>query len=175
LANGEERLAANVGVDDTRVERAAGAPLMKETDVSSTHASAGFGSAELFRDLSPAEIARLERVSHPRHYDAGAVIVHEGQGGIAFFVVTAGQAVITRIGNDGQPREIRKVGPGGSFGEMALFSDRPRAATVTALEPTDCLALHRLEFLDELRRSPEVALRLLDSLAIRLAEATELL
>jgi CRP-like cAMP-binding protein len=66
---------------------------------------------------------------------------------------------------------LRTIGPGGVFGEMALFSDRPRSATVTAIEPTDCLALHRLEFLDELRRSPDVALRLLDTLAVRLAEA----
>ncbi|MBV9323722.1 MAG: cyclic nucleotide-binding domain-containing protein [Chloroflexi bacterium] len=142
--------------------------------MSSTNASIGFASAELFRGLSPAELTRLERAAHPRHYDAGAVILHEGQGGIAFFVVTSGKVVVTRAGSDGSQREIRTIGPGGSFGEMALFSDRPRAATVKAVEPTDCLALHRLEFLDELRRSPEVALRLLDSLAIRLDQASEL-
>jgi CRP-like cAMP-binding protein len=141
--------------------------------VSSTNASVGFANAELFRGLSPSELTRLERASHPRHYDAGAVIVREGEGGIAFFVVTSGKVVVTRMGSDGQSREIRSIGPGGSFGEMALFSDRPRAGTVTAVEPTDCLALHRLEFLDELRRSPEVALRLLDSLATRLDQASE--
>jgi CRP-like cAMP-binding protein len=142
--------------------------------VSSTNASVGFANAELFRNLSPAELARLERAAHPRHYDSGAVIIREGEGGIAFFVVTSGKVVVTRAGSDGQPHEIRSIGPGGSFGEMALFSDRPRAGSVTAVEPTDCLALHRLEFLDELRRNPEVALRLLDSLAVRLDQASEL-
>jgi len=143
--------------------------------MSSPNVPDGFGSAELFRGLSAAELARLERVAHRRHYDPEAVIVREGQGGIAFFVVTDGQVVITRLGRDGQAHEIRRLGPGGAFGEMALFSDRPRVATVTVVEPTECLALHRLEFLDELRRSPDTALRLLDSLAARLAEATELL
>ncbi len=146
----------------------------KEDQVSSANVSAGLASAELFRDLAPAELERLERVAHRRHYDQGAVIVQEGQGGIAFFIVTSGQAIVSRQGSDGQQQEVRRIGPGGVFGEMALFSDRPRAATVTAAEPTDCLALHRLEFLDELRRSPEVALRLLDSLAIRLDEASAL-
>jgi CRP-like cAMP-binding protein len=141
--------------------------------VSSTNTS-GLAAADLFRGLAPAEIARLEKVAHPRHYESGAVIVQEGQGGIAFFVVTAGQAVVSRAGTDGKPHEIRRIGPGGAFGEMALFSDRPRSATVTAAEPTDCLALHRFEFLDELRRSPEVALRVLDSLALRLDEASAL-
>ncbi len=142
--------------------------------MSSANVSAGLASAELFRGLAPAELERLDRVAHRRHYDPGAVIVQEGQGGIAFFIVTSGQAIVSRQGSDGQPQEIRRIGPGGVFGEMALFSDRPRAGTVTAAEPTDCLALHRLEFLDELRRSPEVALRLLDSLAIRLDEASAL-
>jgi CRP/FNR family transcriptional regulator, cyclic AMP receptor protein len=143
--------------------------------MSSTNASTGFANAELFRDLTPDELAPMERAAHPRHYDAGATILREGQGGIAFFVVTSGKVSVTRSGSDGQQREIRTIGPGGVFGEMALFSDRPRAATVTAVEPTDCLALHRLEFLDELRRHPEVALRMLNSLAIRLDEASALM
>jgi len=142
--------------------------------MSSTNAPAGLASAELFRDLTPADLARLERVSHQRHYDAGATILREGEGGIAFFVVTAGKVSVSRSDADGEQHQIRTIGPGGSFGEMALFSDRPRAATVTAVEPTACLALHRLEFLDELRRSPEVALRLLDSLAVRLDHASAL-
>ena len=143
--------------------------------MSSTNTSAGFGSAELFRDLAPEDLARLERLSHPRHYDAGATILRQGHGGIAFFVVTAGKVLISSTDSDGEQHEIRTLGTGGSFGDMALFSDRPRSATITAVEPTDCLALHRLEFLDELRRHPEVALRLLDSLAIRLDEATALM
>jgi CRP-like cAMP-binding protein len=126
---------------------------------------------ELFRGLSKSELERLERVAHRRHYEPGAAIVQEGSGGIAFFVLTAGKASVTHTGPDGKQEELRTIGPGGVFGEMALFSDRPRSATVTAIEPTDCLALHRLEFLDELRRSPDVALRLLDTLAVRLAEA----
>jgi CRP/FNR family transcriptional regulator, cyclic AMP receptor protein len=143
--------------------------------MSSANAPSGIAGAELFRGLSQAELDRLERVAHHRHYDPGAVIVQEGQGGIAFFVVINGEAQVTRQGSDGQQHELRKIGPGGVFGEMALFSDRPRTATVTAIVATECLALHRLEFLDELRRSPEVALRLLDTLAVRLSEAYDLL
>jgi CRP/FNR family transcriptional regulator, cyclic AMP receptor protein len=143
--------------------------------MSSANTPTGIAGTELFRGLSQTELDRLERVAHRRHYDPGAVIVQEGQGGIAFFVVINGHARVTRTGSDGQSVELRKIGPGGVFGEMALFSDRPRTATVTAMEPTECLALHRLEFLDELRRSPEVALRLLDTLAIRLSEAYDLL
>src|SRR6478609_7328564 len=100
--------------------------------MTSANTPTGIAGAELFRGLSPAELDRLERVAHRRHYDSSAVIVQEGQGGIAFFVVINGQAQVTRSGSDGQQHELRTIGPGGVFGEMALFSDRPRTATVTA-------------------------------------------
>ena len=143
--------------------------------MSSANISGALGGTELFRGLTPQELERLERLAHRRHYEPGGVIISEGQGGIAFFVLTSGKAVVTRTGQDGQQHELRTIGPGGVFGEMALFTDRPRSATITAVEPTDCLALHRLEFLEELRRSPDVALRLLDTLAARLSEAYDLL
>jgi CRP-like cAMP-binding protein len=141
----------------------------------STNSASGIAGTDLFKGLTQQQLERLERLAHRRHYEPGEVIVHEGQGGIAFFILTSGKAVVTRTGRDGQAHELRTVGPGGVFGEMALFTDRPRSATITATEPTDCLALHRLEFLDELRRSPDVALKLLDTLAARLAEAYDLL
>jgi SulP family sulfate permease len=59
----------------------------------------------------------------------GAAIVQEGSGGIAFFVLTAGQASVTHTSPDGKQEELRTIGPGGVFGEMALFSNRPRSAT----------------------------------------------
>jgi CRP-like cAMP-binding protein len=139
--------------------------------MTSANLSGALASSDLFKGLTQQELDRLERLAHRRHYEPGDTIIQEGQGGIAFFVLTSGQAVVTRSDKDGQQKELRKVGPGGAFGEMALFTDRPRSATIKAIEPTDCLALHRLEFLEELRRSPEVALRLLDTLAARLAEA----
>ena len=146
-----------------------------EVLVSSTNSATGLAGVELFQGLSAADLERIERVAHQRSYEPGAVIVEEGQGGIAFFVLTSGQAVVTRTGKDGQEHELRKIGPGGVFGEMALFTDRRRTATVKAIEPTVCLALHKLEFREELRRNPEVSMRLLDTLAARLSEAYDLL
>ena len=142
--------------------------------MSTSDVAASLANTELFHDLSEDHLERLERVAHRRHFEPGEVIVREGQGGIAFFVVTTGRVSISRADAEGQQRELRTAGPGDVFGEMALFSDRPRSATITAVETTECLALHRFEFLDELRRSPEVALRLLDSLAVRLDHASAL-
>src|SRR6202022_2843289 len=62
-----------------------------EGQMSSANSSTGIAGAELFRGLSKAQLDRLERVAHPRHYEPGAVIVQEGQGGIAFFIVVGGR------------------------------------------------------------------------------------
>lgn len=126
---------------------------------------------ELFEGIGERELERLERLGRRRHYPAGEAIVREGESGIAMFVITSGRVRVSQRGDDGQERELRTLGPGGWFGEMALFSNRRRSASVTALEPTECLALHRLDFLDELRKSPDVAIRLLDTLSQRLADA----
>ena len=126
---------------------------------------------ELFAGIGDRELERLERLGRRRHYAAGEAIVREGESGIALFAITSGRVRVSQRQADGQERELRTIGPGGWFGEMALFSNRRRSASVTALEPTECLALHRLDFLDELRKSPDVAIRLLDTLSQRLVDA----
>jgi len=126
---------------------------------------------ELFRGISQRELARLESLARPRSYEQGQIIVEEGSSGIALFVIRSGKVRVTQRGAGGAEREIRTIGPGGSFGEMALFNNRPRSATITAVEPTECLALHQFDFLDELRKSPEIAVRLLDTISQRLIDA----
>ena len=126
---------------------------------------------ELFRGIGERELGRLEKLARPRSYEPGQMIVEEGTSGIALFVIKSGKVRVTQRASDGSEREIRTIGPGGSFGEMALFNSRPRSATITAVEPTECLAVHQFDFLDELRKSPEIAIRLLDTISQRLIDA----
>jgi CRP/FNR family transcriptional regulator len=129
------------------------------------------GKIDLFRGISARELARLEKLARPRSYEPGQIIMEEGSSGVALFVIRSGKVRVTqRTAEEGQ-KEIRTIGQGGSFGEMALFNNRPRSATITAVEPTECLALHQFDFLDELRKSPEIAIRLLDTISQRLVDA----
>lgn len=125
----------------------------------------------LFRDLKPKELEHLERVARPRHFEPGATVVQQGKSGLALFVILSGRLRVTQRVDGGRERELRTMGPGEAVGELTLLTGQPRSATVTAVEPTDCLALHRLDFLAELRAHPEVALRLLETLGQRLLEA----
>lgn len=129
------------------------------------------GKIDLFRGISHRELARLEKLARSRSYEPGQMIVEEGTSGIALFVIRSGKVRVTQKAADGGEHEIRTIGPGGSFGEMALFNSRPRSATISAVESTECLALHQFDFLDELRKSPEISIRLLDTISQRLIDA----
>jgi CRP-like cAMP-binding protein len=129
------------------------------------------GKMDLFRGISDRELGRLEKLARTRSYEAGQMIVEEGTSGIALFVIRSGKVRVTQKASGGGVNEIRTIGAGGAFGEMALFNSRPRSATITAVEQTECLAVHQFDFLDELRKSPEIAIRLLDTLSQRLVDA----
>ncbi len=83
---------------------------------------------------------------------AGAVVVREGDVGNRFWVVDAGEV---EVDQGGAP--IARLGPGASFGELALIRDIPRTASVVALTDVDLLGLDRETFLLALTASPRAA------------------
>ncbi|MHB8574970.1 MAG: cyclic nucleotide-binding domain-containing protein [Dehalococcoidia bacterium] len=126
----------------------------------------------LFRQMSQEYLERLGRVARERHFKAGDVILHEGNPGIAFFGIASGNVEVVR-GSGGDESVINNLGPGGSFGEMALLTELPRMATVRAVDDVTCIAMSRLDFLDALRDQPEIAIQLLKTLAELLRQAEE--
>ena len=89
--------------------------------------------------------AGAERVAVP----ADTVVVRQGASGDRFYVIAAGRVRVNVSGHD-----MGELGPGDSFGEIALISDVPRTATVMATEPTELLAIQREPFLEALTGQP---------------------
>lgn len=139
-----------------------------------SNSSSTLARVDIFRDLEAEDLQRIESLSRRRRYETGQKLVEEGSGAAALFVIVSGRVRVTLKNPDGSERELTTVGAGGSFGEMALFQDwGRRSATVTAVEPTECLVLPRLDFLDELRRNPDIAIRLLAVLSQRVMQAQD--
>jgi CRP/FNR family cyclic AMP-dependent transcriptional regulator len=117
-----------------------------------------------FAGLSEKEAAALAAEFVQRDYPAGAVILIEGQQGYAFFLVERGEATVVRRG-----AEAGHLGPGDSFGELALF-DRGarRAATITAATDVRCWSLPIFTFRPYVEARPAVAWQLLEYLAAKL-------
>ncbi|HEY6240419.1 MAG TPA: cyclic nucleotide-binding domain-containing protein [Burkholderiales bacterium] len=97
-------------------------------------------------------------------YEAGRIIMTEGQMGVALFVVLEGRVAI-RIGDS----VVEKVGPGGIFGEMSLVDRRPRLATAVAESDCALLAMSRHMFLHLVKRSPKFGASLLKAVGERAA------
>ena len=105
-----------------------------------------------------------------RQYEAGEVILRENEPGETAYIIETGQVEVTKE-QDGLRVHLAYVGAGASFGEMSMIDDKPRSATVTAIEATVVREIHRDVFFESLQTHPEFALSLLKILFERLREA----
>ncbi len=111
-------------------------------------------------------VERLPGEFVERHFDEGAAIATEGVDGLNFFIVASGEATVTVQGN-----AVGTLGPGSSFGEVALVDKSARSATVTATTPMVAYALPIWSFRPFVEERPELAWKLLETLAERLRAA----
>ena len=103
----------------------------------------------MFGPLSAPVLERLATAATMNRVDAGQAIIAAGEVGDRFYVILAGEVeVTTPVGGH------RRQATGDSFGEIALLRDIPRTATVTAITPTELLALDRGAFLEALTGQP---------------------
>jgi CRP-like cAMP-binding protein len=127
-------------------------------------------SVPLFRELQPKQIKSLAKWTTTRVYQPGQVIVGEGQVGLGLYCIQSGKVTVTQRTPNAE-REIRIMGPGESFGELALLEDAPRSATVTAVEQTTAVLLDKGQFLAEIRTYPEIALAIVPVLVGMIRDA----
>ena len=120
----------------------------------------------LFSDLDDKTVERLAPEFIERHFDSGAAIATEGVDGLNFFVVASGEAEVSVRGD-----VVATLGPGASFGEVALVDKSARSATVTATTPMVAYALPIWSFRPFVEQRPELAWKLLEILAERLRQA----
>ncbi len=128
----------------------------------------------LFAGLRAAECAAIERRMRRLDFAPQTVIVREGTPGDAAFVILSGLvAVRRRDPESGVEFMLSELGAGQMFGEMALLTNKPRVATVVALEPTACAVLERGDFEQVLTEHAEMALGFARIMAERLERANE--
>jgi CRP/FNR family transcriptional regulator, cyclic AMP receptor protein len=120
----------------------------------------------LFSGLDDKELTSLAEEFNERRFSPGDNIALEGEGGLMFFVVESGEATVEVHGE-----EVGKLGPGNAFGEIALIDRRPRTATVTAQSELTTFGLPVFVFRPFVEARPEVAWKLLEAMADRLATA----
>jgi CRP/FNR family transcriptional regulator, cyclic AMP receptor protein len=116
----------------------------------------------LFAGLSKKQLGEIARIADELDLPAGKVLIREGERGREFFVLLEGDAEVRRKG-----RKLGTSHGGDFFGEIALVSDRPRTATVTATTPLRVLVVTDRAFRELLHDMPQIAVKVLSALAER--------
>jgi len=105
-----------------------------------------------------------------RQFEPGEVIIKEDDMGETAYIIERGKVEVTKELN-GKMIHLGFVGNGETFGEMSMIDDKPRSATVTAVEETVAREIHRDGFFESLQSDPEVAISILKVLFERLRES----
>ena len=109
-------------------------------------------------------------MSKQRIYHSGEVIIRENDIGETAYVIEQGRVKVTKK-RGGRTVHLAELGPGGTIGEMSMIDEKPRSATVIALEETTLREVHRSDFSAALQREADAAIRLLRVIFERLREA----
>jgi CRP-like cAMP-binding protein len=131
------------------------------------------GQVPVFAPLAASDLELVAEVCHPRRFGAGEVIFREGDESNTCYVVRSGHARAVREHADGRQIALATFGPGDIFGELAMFDDERRSATVETLDPLDAIAVLGDDMRRLLREHPGIAVKLVISLGRRLREANE--
>ena len=119
----------------------------------------------LFASLPPRHVKRLAGATAIANFKEGDEIVKEAAAGSVFYVIAEGEAKVVRNG-----RAVARLKPGDFFGELSVLAGTPRTASVVAAaSPTRCVTLSARNLRGVLKSEPDIAVRILEHVAQRLA------
>jgi small-conductance mechanosensitive channel/CRP-like cAMP-binding protein len=144
----------------------------KERDLDRSRVSV-LRQAELFRDLSAEEIEQLAGRLRYAPFSAAETLTRQGNQGNDLYFVHRGE-VSVRVGAEGAEREVATLGPGTFFGERSLMTGEPRSATTVAKGDVECYRMAKSDLEHILKRRPELADALAETLARREGELSSL-
>jgi CRP/FNR family transcriptional regulator, cyclic AMP receptor protein len=104
-----------------------------------------------------------------KSFPKSAVLFREGDEGSEMFVIRGGKIAISKAAGQFE-KVLVTLGPGEFFGEMSILNNKPRTATATVVEDAQLLVIDPKTFEAMIRTSSEIAVRMIKSLADRLAE-----
>ena len=120
----------------------------------------------LFSGLNKRQLSQLAKDFKDRRVKAGVELVKQGEmSGVDCFVIVEGQASVQVDG-----REVARLGPGDSFGELALVTEHVRSASVIALTEMRCHTIQFWHFRKFAKNNPDVTWNMLQHVSNLLLE-----
>ncbi len=127
----------------------------------------------LFAEVGDEDLGSIAELLIERRVPKNKTIVEEGLPGDYMYVIREGKVKVTKLSGDGREKILELLGEGDFFGEMSLLDNVERSASVKSLTETCILALSRNDFLSELRRSPDLAMAVIQELTRRVRQMDE--
>jgi CRP-like cAMP-binding protein len=127
------------------------------TPVAPAPMAGGLPRFPIFSDLSRDAFLALTRAMALRRAGEGEGVIREGEDGTSFYVVATGRLAVSKRDDRGDAVVLAHLGEGDFFGEMALLSGAPRAATVVAEVQSELLELAADALLEVARAHPHLA------------------
>ncbi|MBO9676781.1 MAG: Crp/Fnr family transcriptional regulator [Acidovorax sp.] len=122
----------------------------------------------LFQEMTPPELRRLSTGCRLRRYARGEGIFHVGMPCEEFHVTVTGQVKLFALSPAGQEKVIELAGPGISFAEALMFTDKPYIVNAQALADTLLLSVGKAAVVHEIESEPRFAMRMLAGISRRL-------
>lgn len=127
----------------------------------------------VFATLERDDLQRIAQLAVPRQFEPGQVVFRKGDQSDTCYIVRSGHARAVREHPDGRTITLATFGPGDIFGELAMFEDERRSATVEAIETTSAVALLGPDMRRLMSIHPQISMRLAIALGRRLRESNE--
>lgn len=125
----------------------------------------------LFHGLAEDRLAAIARCAMMRRIGRGQAVVHAGDRSDFIYFVLTGSLKVTVSDEDGREVILSILGQGELFGEMGMFGEQPRSATVMAVMPSDLVQIAKQDFRRIMEDNFEIAWRIMANLAQRLRNA----
>lgn len=129
---------------------------------------------DIFAGLSITELSAIAAITEQVDHEPEARVINQGDsGGDTLYLIISGRVAVLKYRDDGTEMELDQMTSGDYFGEMSLFENAKRSASIVTREDTRLLFLHKQDFTDMVREYPQIALAICNALSGRIRKLHE--
>jgi len=126
----------------------------------------------IFSGLSKDQVKQVGRIAVEKQFMKGKIIFTEGDKGNGFYIVVKGRVKVFKVSPEGKEYILHIVGPGETFGQVAVYTGRSFPASAEAITKIHLLFIPRTTFVELIADNPSLAMSMLAVLSLRLREFT---
>lgn len=128
-----------------------------------------------FSGMNDDDLEKIKEVVIERKFQKGTTIFSENEEAKGFYFVIAGRTKIFKLSPDGKEHVLHICGPGDMFAEAAMFSGKIYPAYASTITDSSLLFIQKKGFLGLIRKNPDISIKMLGALSIKLRKFTSMI